>query len=204
MTSFQHHICKRYIFLLTVNGGDMSHVTLVHQLDPGDTLDIAKILLLELSVIQLALASYADDICLIPIHLMFLDQLVEAEGITGFQENQCLSFHLRCADHILGQVGSAESVIHKVSLQFPGIGKNVRFRIVDEVSSLPAQNTRHSSVSEELFCAVDQFLHLMSSNLTFLPRERIFSANSFIVAANFAPSDAETHSTLVLPFSTPR
>ena len=204
MTSLQHHIRKRHFLLVSVDGRNFGNVAFIHKIDPGDALDIAKSHLLELSVVQFALAADSDDVSLFPYNLVLLDELVEAEGVAGFQEDQCLSFHLRSTDHILGQVGSAESVIYKIFFELLSTGENVRFRIIDKVAFLPAEHTRHSSVSEEFFCTVYQFLHLISSNLTFLPRERIFSANSFIVAANLAPSDAETHSTLVLPFSTPR
>ena len=50
---------------------------------------------------------------------------------------------------------------------------------------------------------IHEFLHLKSSNLTFLPRDVILSTNSCIVWENFAPSAADTHSTRVRPFSTP-
>ena len=43
----------------------------------------------------------------------------------------------------------------------------------------------HGSISKQLFCPLYQFLHRKSSNLTFLPRDVIFSTNSFIVCENF-------------------
>lgn len=96
----------------------------------------------------------------------------------------------------------AESVIYKIFQRFFCF-KVSRFRIVRQISGFPSQNSCNCTVSKQFFCTIYQLLHLKSSNLTFLPSEWIFSTNSFIVWENFTPSAAETHSTLVLPFSTP-
>ena len=72
-------------------------------------------------------------------------------------------------------------------------------------AALPADNTFNSTVGKELFGSVYHcFLHLRSSSLRLGPSFLTASVNSFIVAANFAPSAADTHSTLVRSLSIPR
>ena len=78
-----------------------------------------------------------------------------------------------------------------------------RLRVIGHIATTPAEHTVYGAIAEQLFCAVDHFLHLKSSSLTFLPSEVIFATNSFMVWENFTPSAAETHSTRVRPCSTP-
>ena len=202
--SFQHDIAVIDVPLLAVNCLYMNPVACIAQLDSGDPGDVAKSHRGKLPVVKLALAADTDDVRIVAVHLMLLDQLVEAERVARFQKDERLSFQLCCRNHVFAEVCPAESIVDEILLELLSRCKDMRLRIVRQIPFLPAENADDSAVSEEFFCAVDQFLHLISSNLTFLPRFLIVSANSFMIDANLAPSDAETHSTRTLPLSTPR
>ena len=96
-------------------------------------------------------------------------------------------------------------VEHPVHLMEVMPGDPVKTPIWDTYKAIiAAQDARGSACIGTYERFAFYFLHLKSSNLLFSPRDATFSAKSFIVAANFAPSAADTHSTRVRSFSIPR
>ena len=155
--------------------------------------------------IQLAVTRDTDDVNIFTLDAVFRQQLVKAVGITGFQENQCLAVQLRQLDQILGQVAATEIVIYKIFFQIFRRIEHSRCGIIDKLTVFPAQHTNNCTVCQQLGGSFHHFaLHLRSSSLLFSPSAVTVSTNSFIVAANFAPSAADTHSTRVRSFSMPR
>ena len=154
--------------------------------------------------IQLAVTGNADDVNVFPLDAVFCQQLVEAIGITRLQENQCLALQLRQFDQILRQIAAAEIVIYKILFQSFCRIEHSRCGIIDKLTVFPAQHTNNCTVCQQLGGSFHHFaLQLRSSSLLFSPSAVTVSTNSFMVAANFAPSAADTHSTRVRPFSTP-
>ena len=117
-------------------------------------------------------------------------------------KNKSFTFKLGSLDHILREVCCAKSVINELIKLLCAI-EICYLGVIGHIAFSPTENTGNCAVSKQFFCAVYQFLHLISPNLTFFPREWIFETNSFIVVENLTPSAAETHSTLVRPFSIP-
>ena len=81
--------------------------------------------------------------------------------------------------------------------------------VIVELTLFPTEYRGNGAVFKKLGSLVNKLLcsyllHRRSSNLLFSPSLVTFSTKSFMVAANFAPSAAETHSNLVLSFSIPR
>ena len=168
-----------------------------------DVRDALNALLLDLLEAELAHAADTDNVSLITVYAVLCYELVEAVRIAGLQEDKRLALKLRALDHIFTEVRAAEAVVDEVCVQILRRLKVRRLRVVGHIATAPAEHTVYGAVAEQLFCAVDHFLHLKSSSLTFLPSEVIFATNSFMVWENFTPSAAETHSTRVRPCSTP-
>ena len=98
-----------------------------------------------------------------------------------------------------------EQEVYKPVFNFVCIFEKRRSDIVAELAGCPTDNAFNGAVFKQLYRFILQdFLHLKSSNLLFSPRAVTVATNSFMVAANLAPSAADTHSTLVLPLSIPR
>ena len=141
---------------------------------------------------------------------MLGEELIEAVGIAGLQKHQHLAILFGSLfDEILGEVRTAEIVKHKILLQLLGTAEHGRRYIIGKLPRLPAEHAGDGSVSEQRSSLGNEsfalyFLHRRSSNLLFSPRAATCLAKSFMVAANFAPSAALTHSTRVRSFSMPR
>ena len=168
-----------------------------------DVRDALNALLLDLLEAELAHAADTDNVSLITVYAVLCYELVEAVRIAGLQEDKRLALKLRALDHIFTEVRAAEAVVDEVCVQILRRLKVRRLRVIGHIATTPAEHTVYGAIAEQLFCAVDHFLHLKSSSLTFLPSEVIFATNSFMVWENFTPSAAETHSTRVRPCSTP-
>ena len=201
MASLQHGV-RIGAGLFPIKRLNRQVIRLVGDFRAFDALDSLDALFSDFLNIQLAFAAHAHDIGFVPVYPVLFNKLVKAVCIAWFQANHSLSFQFGSFYHIFAEVRPAESVVNEI-LKALHAFKVCRLRIVGQVSGFPAENPCDCSVSQQLFCTVDYFLHLKSSNLTFLPKERIFSTNSFIVVENFTPSAADTHSTRVRPFSTP-
>ena len=202
VAALEHRVLVRYgLFAVErLRGQRIGGAVVLCAADIEDTLDALRLDLLD---VELALAADADDVGLFAVHAVFLDELVEAVCIARLQKDERLTLELRALDHVLAQVRAAETVVHEIRFQILRRLKVGGLRIVRQVADPPAEDSNDGSIRQKLFCAVDYFLHLKSSSLTFLPSEVIFSTNSFMVWENFTPSAAETHSTRVRPCSTP-
>ena len=160
--------------------------------------------------VQHTVAGHADRIHLFTVKAMLGEQLVEAVGIAGLQKHQHLAVLFGgLFDEILGEVRTAEIVEHKIILQFCSAVKHSGRHIIGKLPCFPAEHAGNGSVSEQCGSLGNEsfalyFLHRRSSNLLFSPRAATCLAKSFMVAANFAPSAALTHSTRVRSFSMPR
>ena len=165
---------------------------------------------LELFRVGHAVAGDAHRIDLFPVETMLGQQLVEAVGIAGLEEDQHLFFGLSgLLQQILGEVGTAEIVPHEAVVHLVHGGEHAGGHVVAELALFPAQHPINDAFFKQFggFCNKSfprYFLHLRSSSLLFSPRAATVLAKSFMVAANFAPSAALTHSTRVRSRSMPR
>ncbi len=152
---------------LSVNAVDTDHSGAVklrarHARNSGDPL------CLDLLNIQLAAAANADDIRTVAVNAVLGEQLVEAVGIAGLEENEGLALKLGRLNHIFGEIRAAEAVVDKF------VKRLCRLKISDlgvmrHVAAAPAEHADDGAVGQQLFCAIDQFLHRMSSSLTLGP-----------------------------------
>ena len=160
--------------------------------------------------IQHPAAGHADGVDLFAVKAMLGQQLVEAVGVARLEKNEHPAVPpAGFPDEVLGKVGAAEIVPDKIARQRAGVGKEGRRDIIVKLAALPAEHAVNGAGRQQLAGSGNEgvsayFLHRRSSNLLFSPRAATVSANSFMVAANLAPSAAETHSTRVRSFSIPR
>ena len=140
------------------------------------------------------------------VDAVLLDELIKAVRVAGLEEHQHPALLAGFLDQIFGKVAAAEVVVHEFRVQLLRRFKRGRGHVVDKFARLPAENAldRLRSARSALARAMHHFLHLRSSSLLFSPSAVTAATNSFMVAANFAPSAAETHSTRVRSFSMPR
>ena len=166
--------------------------------------------LLYLTCVNHSVAGNADSVYLFSVKSMLCEELIEAIRITGLEEYKNLgACFCGVLYKIFGKVSAAKIVPYKFVLYVIGRGENCRCHIVIKFSSLPAEYEIYRTVRKQSSSSLYKslafyFLPRRSSNLLFSPRATTFSAKSFIVAANFAPSAADTHSTRVRSLSIPR
>ena len=185
---------------LTVDSFDPESVVVV--LNACDTGNAFGFYLLYIELWSAGDTYYID---VVAVNAVLLGELVETVSIAGLEECEYLSLLFALLNEILGDICGGEVIENEFLFElFCGL-KNSRGDVISEFSPLPADNTADCTVSEELLCLVYHcFLHLRSSNLRLGPSFLTASVNSFIVAANFAPSAADTHSTRVRSRSMPR
>jgi hypothetical protein len=165
---------------------------------------------LDLTDIGHTLAGDTNGIYLFTVKAMLRQKLIEAIGVAGLQEYQDLSLGLTSLGYqIFRKVDAAEIVIDEVTAKGLLVFEQGGGYVIIEFTLLPAEHGGNRSVLQALYGYVKElsliyFLHLKSSNLLFSPSLVTFSTKSFMVAANFAPSAAETHSTRVRSRSIPR
>ena len=186
--------------LFAVEG--LHHEIVALGLDAQDAFDSLG---LEGFAVGLALARHAHDIDVFADDAVLLDQLIEAVSIAGLEEDEDLALLAGFLDEIFGKVVAAEIGVDELLVHLLGGGEYRRGDVIDEFAGLPAENTLDGAALQK-FLGLGQhhFLHLRSSNLLFSPSSVTVLTNSFMVAANFAPSAADTHSTRVRSFSMPR
>ncbi len=136
---------------------------------------------------------------------MLFYELVEAVGVAGLEESEYPAFLLSFLDEVFRNVCRCEIVEHEITVKLLRICEYSRSYIICKFSLFPADNTVNRAVGEELLClGYHCFLHRKSSNLRLGPRAFTSAVNCSIVAANLAPSAAETHSRRVRFLSMPR
>ena len=155
--------------------------------------------------IQHAVTGNAHHIHILPEDSVFLQKLLEGVRIAGLQKYRCLSSLPGLGNHVLGKVGPGKTAPDKGLFHFFGRFKHRRGQVIEELTGLPAHYRLNGAVLEQF----DGFFfyalrHLKSSNLRFGPNVVMVCTKSFIVAANLAPSAADTHSTRVRSRSMPR
>ena len=184
----------------------MSHDLVLFEIHGGNAVGQ----LLQLFGVGHAVAGDAHRVDLFPVEAVLGQQLVEAVGIAGLEEHQHLFLGLGgFLQQILGEVGAAEIVPHEAVVHLVHGGEHAGGHVVAELAFFPAQHPIDGAVFKQFggFCNKSfprYFLHLRSSSLLFSPRAATVLAKSFMVAANFAPSAALTHSTRVRSRSMPR
>lgn len=160
--------------------------------------------MLHLALVEHSVAGDADNVNIVADYSVLAQQLIEAVRVAGLKKDSGLSLTVAELYGIFRHISTAEAIINKLGKLILG-GKYGGSDIVAELAALPCEYARDSTVAQEggsLFS--DYFLHLRSSNLLFSPSAVTVLTKSFIVSANFAPSAADTHSTLVLSRSIPR
>ncbi len=160
--------------------------------------------MLHLALVEHSVAGDSDNVNIVADYSVLAQQLIEAVRVAGLKKDSGLSLTVTELYGIFRHISTAEAVINKLGKLILG-GKYGGSDIVAELAALPCEYARDSTVAQEggsLFS--DYFLHLRSSNLLFSPSAVTVLTKSFMVSANFAPSAADTHSTLVLSRSIPR
>ena len=196
---FENNVCESYLFISIECAYDN---IIAVSLSAGNTCYSKRFYLFSVNLAPTRNTDYVD---ILAYNSMLLDKLIEAVCVTGLHESKDLAFLAAFLNKILRYVCSSKVVINEVLVNFLRSFKNRRSNIIRKFALFPADNTVNGTVCEELLCSFNHyFLHLRSSNLRLGPSFLTASVNSFIVAANFAPSAAETHSTLVLSRSIPR
>ena len=135
---------------------------------------------------------------------MLLEQLHEGVAVARLQEHADLAALAGFGDQIFRKVRTGEDAVHKITFDLFHAREAAGREIVEELARAPAEDAVNGAVLEKLDGLFFYSLHLKSSNLRFSPSFVMVATKSFIVAANFAPSAAETHSTLVRSRSMPR
>ena len=176
-----------------------------HQLDALFLLAL-RFSRLDLFMIQHALAAHADHIDLFAVHAVLGHELIHAQRVAGLEEDQGLALFFAGLDEVFAQVRAGIVAINQVFQLVGGLEEGGR-QVVVKVALHPAQNTLNGSVSEQSRRSgshhFSDSLHLRSPSFTFSPSSVMVLTKSFIVAANFGPSAADTHSTRVRPLSMP-
>ena len=153
--------------------------------------------------VDLTSAAHAHHMHLFGIHAVLRAKLVVGIGIAGLQESQHGALLLRFGDQHFAQVCAAEAVVAQ-RVDACGV-QHSRNAIPAVFALLPCKNAIRPAAFQILARFFNhQALHLKSPSFLFSPSSVIVLAKSFIVAANFAPSAAETHSTRVRRLSMPR
>ena len=135
---------------------------------------------------------------------MLLQKLHEGIAIARLQEHADLAALAGFGDQIFRKVRAGKDAVHKITFDLFDAREAAGREIVEELARAPAEDAVNGAVLEKLDGLFFYSLHLKSSNLRFSPSFVMVATKSFIVAANFAPSAAETHSTLVRSRSIPR
>ena len=169
-------------------------------LDVEDALDSLRADLLH---VDLALTTHADCVDLVGIDAVLGGQLVEAPAVAGLQEGQNRALLGGLSHQIFAHVRPTEAVVLEV-FDVPPVKERGR-AIPGMLALLPAEDAADLTAGEELLRPVNHHsLHLRSPSFLFSPSSVMVLAKSFMVAENFAPSAADTHSTRVRRRSMPR
>ena len=161
----------------------------------------------QLAAVEHPVAGHADCVDLLAVKAVLRQELIEAIGVAGLQEDQNLPLAERLLHEIFGKIRAAEIVPDERLLQLLRAAEHGGRHVVAEFTGLPAEHAVDRSVGKQSrrpFHELVHFLHRRSSNLLFSPSAATVLTKSFIVAANFAPSAALTHSTRVRSRSMPR
>ena len=152
-----------------------------------------------------AVALDADDVHVFAQDAVLLEQLLERIRVARLQERRDLAALAGLGDQVFREVRAGKDAEHEVLLNLLRGAEHGGGEIVEEFAGLPAEHAVDRTVLQELYgFFLQSLLHLRSSSLRFGPSLVTVCTNSFIVAANFPPSAAETHSTRVRSFSMPR
>ena len=197
--AFGQHVGKRVLFIAV----DRLHKQLaVFRLGRDDAFDAAFAKAVDR---DRAAAGNADDIDVLAVQTVLRAQLVEAVRVTGLEEHGDFALFGALGDQVLGQIRAAERVPDEILFKVLGRGEHVGRHVVGELAATPAENAVYRTVREHLLSASDQFsLHRRSPNLRFSPSFVTSATKLFITSTKRWPSAAETHSTRVRSFSTPR
>ena len=150
-------------------------------------------------------ALYAHHIDVLPADAVFLQKLAKRIGIAGLDKRGDFSAFPGLGNEILGKIRAGKRSKPEILFNFLPASENCRSQIIEELALLPAENPVNAAVFQQLNRFLNQsFLHRRSSSLRFGPSFATVATKSFMVAANFAPSAAETHSTRVRSRSIPK
>ena len=91
--------------------------------------------------ISFAAARYADNINIVTENAVFLDKLVKAVCIAGFEEHSNFSLFFGFLYQIFGKIVPAEIVVNKSLFEFFCAPEHGRCNIVNKCTGLPSKNT---------------------------------------------------------------
>ena len=184
--------------LFAVQGMDVQHFLSFHSQKTFTTGSAQRF------SIALAITLNAHSIDILPVDSVLLLKLDKRKAVAGLQKYGNFSFLFALCNQVLGKIGTGKNIINKVLLHFLRGYKNAGSQIVEEFAGSPAQYPLNHSRAKKLQRLFLYSLHLKSSSFLFSPMAVMVFTKSFMVAANFTPSAAETHSTRVRSRSMPK
>ena len=151
-----------------------------------------------------AFALHADGVDVFAQNAVLLEKLHKGIGVAGLEKDRDFSALAGFRNQIFGQICTGKHAVDEVLFCLGGVGKDRRRQVIEEFAGLPAEDAIHFAGGQQRKRPFFYSLHRRSSSFRFSPSAATVCTNSFIVAANFAPSAAETHSTRVRSRSMPR